>query len=103
MFLKLTKQMEAAGMDKTADQCNRKINKLKYEYKNIKDINARSGSGRKEWAMWQDTDQQHRPPVIVESGSPSVSPEEVIHLTRDVAEDSQGGACIECCGSKTGP
>ena len=36
VFLKLAKQMEVAGMDKTADQCNRKINKLKYEYRKIR-------------------------------------------------------------------
>ena len=56
VFLKFTKQMEAAGMDKTADQCNRKINKLKYECRKIKDNNARSGSGRKEWKFYNAMD-----------------------------------------------
>ena len=82
VFLKLAKQMEAAGMDKTADQCNRKINKLKYEYRKIKDNSARSGNGRKEWKFYNAMDnvsghrQATRPPVIVESESPSISPEE---------------------------
>ena len=82
VFSKLAKQMEAAGIHKTADQCNRKINKLKYEYRKIKDSNARSGSGRKEWKFYNAMDNvlghrpATRPPVIVESSSSSMSPEE---------------------------
>ena len=79
-YSKLAKQMEAAedhhpemenliarcqsnlkpesGFCKTPDQCNHKINKFKYEYRKIKDSNARSGSGRKVWKFYDATNSE---------------------------------------------
>ena len=48
VYAKLAKQMEETGYHKTGDQCSRKINKLKYEYRRIKDNNEQSGRGRME-------------------------------------------------------
>ena len=37
VFKKISSKMTDAGYDKTADQCNSKIRKLKLEYRKIKD------------------------------------------------------------------
>ena len=74
--------MEETGYHKTGDQCSRKINKLKYEYRRIKDNNEQSGRGRKEWKFLDAMDSvlghkpATRPPVVVESGAPPTSPEQ---------------------------
>ena len=56
--------MEAAGYEKTADQCNNKIRKLKLEYRKIKDSRKKTGTGRiggilKKWTLFWDISQQH--------------------------------------------
>ena len=47
VFKKIADKMTDAGYDKTADQCNSKVRKLKLEYK-IKDCRSKR-TGRKEW------------------------------------------------------
>ena len=48
--------MEAAGYEKTANQCNNKIRKLKLEYRKTKDSTKKTGTGRKDWKYFEDQD-----------------------------------------------
>ena len=74
VFNKISRKMEAAGYEKTADQCNNKIRKLKLEYRKIKDSTKKTGTGRKDWRYFEEMDALlgHKPatqlPVVVESG-----------------------------------
>ena len=71
VFKKIAGKMMDVGYDKTADQCNSKIRKLKLEYRKIKDGRKKTGTGRKEWRFF-DAVLGHKPatqpPVVVESG-----------------------------------
>ena len=74
VFVKISKEMEAAGFVKTAEQCSSKIKKLKFEYRKIKDKHGKTGEGRKDWRLYEAMDEVlgHKPathpPVVVESG-----------------------------------
>ena len=74
VFNKISRRMEAAGYEKTADQCNSKIRKLKLEYRKIKDTRKKTGTGRKDWKYFEEMDAilghkpATQPPVVVESG-----------------------------------
>ena len=74
VFKKIAREMEAAGYSKTAEQCQGKIKKLKYEYKKIKDKHSQTGEGRKDWKFLEPMDAvlghkpATRPPIVVESG-----------------------------------
>ena len=78
MFKKIAIQMKDAGYDKTADQCNSKIRKLKLEYRKKKDGKKKTGTGRKDWRFFDATDDvlghkpAMQPPVVVESGEATV-------------------------------
>ena len=71
--------MEAAGYEKTADQCNSKICKLKLEYRKMKDTRKKTGTGRKDWRYFEEMDAvlghkpATQPPVVVESGEAAAS------------------------------
>ena len=74
IFVKISKEMEAAGFSKTAHQCSSKIKKLRFEYRKIKDKHGKTGEGRKDWRFYEAMDQvlghkpATQPPVVVESG-----------------------------------
>ena len=89
--------MEAAGYEKTADQCNKKIRKLKLEYRKIKDSTKKTVTGRKDWRYFEEMDALlgHKPatqlPVVVKSGEAAAtdSPagdEEGESVAKDTAE-----------------
>ena len=73
VFVKISKEMKAAGYSKTAEQCQGKIKKLKHEYKKIKDKHGKTGEGRKNWKFLEPMDSvlghkpATRPPIVVES------------------------------------
>ena len=48
-FEKISKQMNAAGYVKTAEQCSNEVKKLKDEYRKIKDKHGKTGEGRSNW------------------------------------------------------
>ena len=74
VFNKISRKMEAAGYEKTAEQCNSKIRKLKLDYRKIKDTRKKTGTGRKDWKYFEEMDAvlghkpATQPPVVVESG-----------------------------------
>ena len=98
VFKKIAREMEAAGYEKTAEQCNSKI---KLEYRKIKDTRNKTGRGRKEWKCFESMDAvlghkpATQPPVVVESGDVSVA----INTLTEGAEKSVGDA--ETCEAKS--
>ena len=88
VYNQISRQMEAAGYEKTADQCNNTIHKIKLEYRKIKDSRKKTGTGRKNWWYFEEKDAilghkpATQPPVVVESGE--------IAATDDPAHKSEG-------------
>ena len=52
VYAKIAKNMNETGYEKTVEQCARKIKKLKFEYRRIRDSNSRTGRGRTEWKFF---------------------------------------------------
>ena len=93
-FEKIAKEMNAAGHQRSAEQCSSKIKKLKYEYRKIKDKHGKTGEGRKNWKFLEAVDDvlghkpATQPPLVVESGDPDL-------WTQQQAEGElpQGSSC----------
>ena len=56
VYLNISKQMNEAGYEKTADQCRDKAKKLKTTYRKIKDKHGKTGEGRKRWVFLEAMD-----------------------------------------------
>ena len=94
MFKKISSKMTDAVYDKTADQCNSKIRKLKLEYRKIKDSRNKTGTERKEWKFFDAMDAVlgHKPaiepPVVVESGAEATTSTAADNREDDVDEET---------------
>ena len=96
VFNKISRKMEAAGYEKSADQCNNNRRKLKLEYRKIKDTRKKTGTGRKEWRYFEEMDAvlghkpATQPPVVVESGEAAATeiPAGDEEIGENVAEDT---------------
>lgn len=71
LFQKVAQLLAAHGYHRTYKQCRDKLEKLKSNYKTIKDHNSRSGSNRglRKWFDQMDAIYAGRPTSIVRSGA----------------------------------
>ena len=97
IFVKISRTMEASGYQKTGEQCNTKIKKLRFEYKKIKDKKGKTGEGLKCWKYFEAMDSilghkpATQPPVLVESSHEGISDhsalaEETTSVTNEIEE-----------------
>lgn len=97
IFVRISQTMEASGYQKTGEQCNTKIKKLRFEYKKIKDKKGKTGEGLKCWKYFEAMDSilghkpATQPPVLVESSHEGISDhsglaEETTSVTNEIEE-----------------
>ena len=55
-FNKISSRMRSAGFDRSTEQCRLKVNKLRAEYKKIRDGNKKTGEDRKDWKHFDALD-----------------------------------------------
>ena len=88
------RDMKAAGFNKTTEQCQTKIKKLRYKYKKIKDKHGKTGEDRKDWKFLEAMD-------AVLGHKPATKPPVVMESSIDMIEQQQLDPCIEDTVSET--
>lgn len=73
--------MQACRYDKSGEQCNAKMKKLRLEYRKIKNKHGKIGEGRKNWKYFEAMDDilGHKPvtePPVVDTSDAAVDVEE---------------------------
>ena len=56
VFLKIAKQMNEMGYERTWQQCRVKVKNIISKYRKIRDSNRRSGKGRQEFEFYNEVD-----------------------------------------------
>ena len=56
VFLKIAKEMNEMGYERTWQQCRVKVKNIIYKYRKTRDSNRRSGKGRQEFKFYNEVD-----------------------------------------------
>ena len=107
VFIKIAREMEAAGYTKSGDQCSNKIKKLRFEYRKVKDKNGKTGEGRSNWRYYDAMNAilgdkpATCPPVVVESGCSSHPVQSQVDESLEEQLDDEQSECVSLV-SETG-
>ena len=96
VYLTISKKMNEAGYEKTAEQCRDKAKKLKTTYRKIKDKHSKTGVGRKKWLFLEAMDTvlgdkpSTRPAVLIDTLEPTAEqePQQELQVQQDTSPPS---------------
>ena len=82
IFVRVARELNDAGFERTYQQCRDKIKNLKIEYKKLKDKHGKTGEDRTDWEYFNVMDAimgnrpATKPPIVIATSTTSASNQE---------------------------